>query len=276
MKQTKNKVNDSAMNQTRATEETLDDKPAETAQATTQPADSNNVDKPTSPSTTQLEINITNNDCDLKEAKALTTLPLPSEKVSFATPLLQKPTSSSTVTSAPLTELTDKKDTQPQIETRACTVRLEILTESDMIKHVHVHRNVEASVETVETERSKPNTRLSTRTKVPRSGRHPRSTTKNADYSNVGSDDSESLSPAPKKQHHSQPRREPSSSRIKSDSFIKKQPTSHPLRHSLRTTVSSVTPSSNKRTTASPSKPATKTTMLVSSKKSASKGTFET
>ena len=125
-------------------------------------------------------------------------------------------------------------------------------------------------------EKSKHNTRSSTRTKVSRSSRHPRSMTQNVDYSNIGSDDSESLSPAPKKQCHSRPRREPSSSRIKSDSFVMKQPTSHPLCHSPRTSVSPVTPNSNKRKTASPSKPATKTTTSVSSKKSAPKGTFET
>ena len=107
----KNQVNDSATNQTHATEDTLDDKPAETAQDTTQPADANNVDKPTSPSTTQLEIKITNNDCGSKETEALTALPLSTEKVSSATPSPQKPTSSSTATSTPLQALTDEKDT---------------------------------------------------------------------------------------------------------------------------------------------------------------------
>ena len=168
---------------------------------------------------------------------------------------------------------------QTLIGTHACTVRLEILTESDIIKHVHVHRKTEKSVETVEMVKGTHYMRSSIKTKTHRTSHHLRSTTKDIDYSNLGTDDIETLSPTPKRQRYSRPKREPSSSRIKSETFKTKQPSSKPLRQSPRTSVSPVSPRPSEKATASPSKhpkPLVKTTTSISSKKGVQKGTFET
>ena len=75
---------------------------------------------------------------------------------------------------------------------RLCTVQLEILTEEDIIKHVHVHKEtesktvipVEASepVETVETVEMAHFTRSCAKIKSPRTNRLPRSVSTNIAY----------------------------------------------------------------------------------------------
>ena len=186
-----------------------------------------------------------------------------------------EPTGHSTAT----TESTEKIDSQPIIKTCACTVRLEILTESDIVKRVHIHHKTDASrtsVETVETKTDRHEGTPSTRNTVTRLSRHPRSVNKDVDYSDIVSDDNKPLSPPHKKQRHNRPRREPSKSRIKSDSFTTKQPVNIPLRRSPRTSASPVTSSPNPGKTPSPPKPEINTLVSSSNKKSALKGTFET
>ena len=90
------------------------------------------------------------------------------------------------------------------------------------------------------------------------------------------SGDNKSLSPPRKKQCHNQPRREPSKSRIKSDSFTTKQPVNIPLRCSPRISASPVTSSPNPGKTLSPPNPEINTLVSSSNKKSTRKGTFET
>ena len=210
-----------------------------------------------------------------KETNEQIALSAAEENLPLVTPSAHEPTSRSTAT----TESTDKIDSQPIIKTRACTVQLEILTESDIVKQVHIHRKTDASgtsVETVETKTGRHEKTSSTRTIITRSSRHPRSVNKDVDYSDIVSDDNKPLSPPCKKQRHNRPRREPSKSRIKSDSFTTKQPVSLPLHHSPRTSVSPVMPSPNPGKEPSPPKPKIKTPVSSSNKKSALKGTFET
>ena len=173
----------------------------------------------------------------------------------------------------------NKKDSQPIIKTHACTVRLEILTESDIVKHVNIHcktDTVGTAVETVEMKTGIQEKISSTRTIVTRSSHHPRSVNKGATYSGFVPEDTKPLSPPCKKQRHNRPRREPSNSRIKSDSFTTKQPSSLPLHCSPRTTVSPATPSPNPGKETSSLKPKIKTPVSSTNKKSASKGIFET
>ena len=178
-----------------------------------------------------------------------------------------EPTDHSTAT----TESTKKIDSQPIIKTRACTVRLEILTESDIVKRVHIHHETDASrtsVETVETKTDKHEGTPNTRHTVTRSSCQPRSVNKDVDYSDMVSDDNKSLSPPRKKQRHNRPRREPSKSRIKSDSFTTKQPFNIPLCHSPRISASPVTSSPNPEKTPSPPNPEINTLVSSSNKKS--------
>ena len=78
---------------------------------------------------------------------------------------------------------------------RMCTVRLEILTEADIMKHVHVHKETESkmappakpsklvgTVETVETVEMVHFTRSRTKTKSPKTNRLPRSASSNIAY----------------------------------------------------------------------------------------------
>ena len=115
-----------------------------------------------------------------------------------------------------------------------------------------------------------------TRNTITKSSRQPRSVNKVVDYSDMVSDDNKSLSPPRKKQCHNRPRREPSKSRIKSDSFTTKQPVNIPLRRSPRISATPVTSSPNPRKTPSPTNPEINTLVSSSNKKSTRKGTFET
>ena len=165
----KAQVKDSATYQSRDGQQTTEDKSAKTSQEATQCVETNNVDKPTPQPTTQSETKTINNDCGPKETNELTALSVTVENLPSVTLSAQEPTSCSTATSTVPTESTDKIDRQPIIKTCACTVRLEILTESDIVKHVQVHRKTdasEASVETVETEKGRHDRISNTRTIV--------------------------------------------------------------------------------------------------------------
>ena len=142
-------------------------------------------------------------------------------------------------------ETIDKTKRSPQtIETKSCTVRLKILTEADKVKHVHVHREIvphakaPPTVETVETSKTIPFTRLRTKPKPDRTTRHPRSANQHINYTNLETADEESQSPTLKHKRFSRPQREPSSSQIKSDSFTTKQTVVRPLRRPSRLTTS--------------------------------------
>ena len=75
---------------------------------------------------------------------------------------------------------------------RLCTVRLEILREADIVKHVHVHKETESKtvipvetdepVETVETVETAHFTRSCAKTKSPRTNRLPRSVSNKIAY----------------------------------------------------------------------------------------------
>ena len=131
-------------------------------------------------------------------------------------------------------------------------------------------------METVETKTDRHEGTPNTRNTITRSSHQPRSVNKVVDYSDMVSDDNKSLSQPRKKQHHNRPRREPSKSRIKSDSFTTKQPVNIPLRHSPRKSASPVTSSPNPGKTPSPPNPEINTLVSSSNKKSTQKGTFET
>ena len=114
---------------------------------------------------------------------------------------------------------------------RMCTVRLEILTEADIVKHVHVHKETESKtappakpsklVGTVETVHF---TRSRTKTKSPRTNRLPRTASSNIAYVHLDEQSDSGNSPSPKRKRNSRPKREPSSSCIKADSFSTKSP----------------------------------------------------
>ena len=217
----------------------------ETTQDATQSVETNNTDKPTPPPLTiQTETETNNDDIVPKETNEQTALSAAKENSPLIITSAHEPTGHSTA----MTESTDKIDSQPKIKTRASTVQLEILTESDIVKRVHIHHKTDASrtsVETVETKTGRHEGTPSTRTTVTRLSHHPRSVNKDVDSSDIVSDDNKPSSPPHKKQRHNRPRREPSKSRIKSDSFTTKQPVNIPLRRSPRTSVSSVMSSPN-------------------------------
>ena len=222
------------------------------------------MDKPTLPLTVQTETETNNDDIVSKETTEQIALPATmGNSPSLIITSAHEPTGHST-------ESTEKIDGQPIIKTHACTVRLEILTESDIVKRVHIHHKTDASrtsVETVEMKTDRHEGTPNTRNTVTRSSRHPRSVNKDVDYSDMVSDDNKPLSPPHKKQGHNQPRRELSKSRIKSDSFTTKQPVNIPLRHSPRISASPVTSSPDPGKTPSPPKPEINTLLSSSNKK---------
>ena len=120
---------------------------------------------------------------------------------------------------------------------KMCIVWLEILTEEDIVKHVNVHKEMEQktakpteSVETVETVYL---TRSHTKAKTPRTHRLPRSASMNIAYLQDDASDIKSI-PSPKRKRNQRPQREPSSTRIKADSFSTKNLSVWPLHRSSR------------------------------------------
>ena len=127
-----------------------------------------------------------------------------------------------------------KTGTNHTTNIRMCTVRLEILTEADIVKHVHIHKEIKSKtappakpselVGTVETVEMTHFTRSRTKTKLPRTNRLPRTASSNIAYVHQDEQRDSGSSPSAKRKRNSRPRMEPSSSRIKADSFSTKSP----------------------------------------------------
>ena len=171
---------------------------------------------------------------------------------------------------------------------RMCTVRLEILTEVDIIKYVHVHKETESKtappakpselVGTVETVEMVHFTRSRTKTKSPRTNRLPRIASNNIAYVDQDEQSDSGSSPSLKRKRNSRPKREPSSSHIKADSFSTKSPSVRPLRRSTHT-ANSQSPTTNQVPTTSGTGNTTSTpvsTATSSNAENTSKGTFTT
>ena len=126
----------------------------------------------------------------------------------------------------------DKPVTNDTTNIRMCTVQLEILTEADIVKHVHVHKELKMKMDppaklselvgTVETVEMTHFTRSRTKTKLPRTNRLPRTASSNIAYVHQDEQSDSGNSPSSKRKRNSRPRMEPSSSRIKADSFSTK------------------------------------------------------
>ena len=114
---------------------------------------------------------------------------------------------------------------------RMCTVRLEILTEADIMKHVHVHKELKSKMapptkpsEAVETVETVHFTRSRTKTKPPRTSRLPRTASNNIAYVHQDEQSDSGGSPSAKRKRNLRPKKEPSSTRIKAVSFSTKSP----------------------------------------------------
>ena len=126
---------------------------------------------------------------------------------------------------------------------RMCTVRLEILTEADIMKHVHVHKEIKLKmappakpselVGTVETVEMVHFTRSCTKTKLPRTNRLPRTASNNIAYVHQDEQSDSRGSPSAKRKRNLRPKKEPSSTCIKADSFSTKSPSVRPLHRSF-------------------------------------------
>ena len=118
----------------------------------------------------------------------------------------------------PISELSDghpdQKNNLVTVRTKSCTVRLEILTESDIIKHIHVHQEVmpKNNMKTMVTVEMAHFTRLCVKPKPTQSSRSPQSVSQNVDYIDLNESDAGDQSPTPKCKHANRPKREPSSS----------------------------------------------------------------
>ena len=113
------------------------------------------------------------------------------------------------------------------------------MTEVDIIKHVHIHKEADSKnvvpVETdepVETVEMVHFTISHVKPKPSRKHRLPWSVSKNIDYVNQDKQSDTDKSPSLKRIWHMRPKREPSNSCIKSESFIMKNPSIRPLHKS--------------------------------------------
>ena len=116
-------------------------------------------------------------------------------------------------------------------------------TEANIVKHVHVHWEIapKASitpVEIVETVETVHFARSCAKLKPTRTHRVPRSVNNDIDYMGLEEPSDGDQSPTPKQKQFNRPRREPSSSQIKSDSFSTKLPSVRPLHRSTRLSIS--------------------------------------
>ena len=103
----------------------------------------------------------------------------------------------------------DKPVTNPTTNIRMCTVQLEILTEADIMKHVHVHKEIKSKtappakpselVGTVETVEMIHFTRSHTKTKSPRTNRLPRTASSNIAYVHQDKQSDSGSSPSAKR-----------------------------------------------------------------------------
>ena len=140
---------------------------------------------------------------------------------------------------------------------RMCTVRLEILTEADIVKHVHVHKELKSKTappnipsEVVGTVETVHFTRSRTKTKPPRTNRLPRTASNNIAYVHQDEQSNSGSSPSAKRKRNLRPKKEPSSTRIKAVSFSTESPSVRPLRRSTQT-ANSPSPSTNQVPTTS-------------------------
>ena len=141
-----------------------------------------------------------------------------------------------------------------------CTVQLEILTEADIVKHVHVHRELRSktvpltkpgeAVESLETVETVHFMRSRTKTKMSKTNRLSRTASYHIAYVHQNDESDSGSSPSGKRKRKLRPKTEPSSTRIKAVSFITKSPSVRPLGRSTRT-ASSLSPSTNRVHTAS-------------------------
>ena len=182
----------------------------------------------------------------------------------------------------------DKPVTNDTTNIRMCTVRLEILTEADILKHVHVHKEIKSKmnppaklselVGTVETVETTYFTRSCTKTKLPRTNRLPRTVSGNITYLHQDEQSDSGNSPSAKRKRNSRPRMEPSSSRIKADSFSTKSPSVRPLLRSTRSANSQSPPTNQVPTTSGISNMTSPPVSTAASSNAGkiSKGTFTT
>ena len=105
----------------------------------------------------------------------------------------------------------ETKRSQVTVETKSCTVRLEILTEANIVKHIHVHQETAPhtktppTVETVETSKATHFTRSRAKPKPDRTTRHPRIANQHINYSNLETAEEDRQSPTPKRQRFNRP-----------------------------------------------------------------------
>ena len=95
----------------------------------------------------------------------------------------------------------ETKRPQTSVETKSCTVRLEILTEADIVKQVHVHQEMTVPAITpssVETPTDIYFKRSHAKPKPSRSTRHARKANQHTDYSHLETAEEDSQSPSPK------------------------------------------------------------------------------
>ena len=160
---------------------------------------------------------------------------LPSRPVA---PVVQLPENKPLPEQLPVKSINVKNNVN--IETKSCIVRLEILTEADIVKHVHVHRNnqpadpMRVKGAPVETVGKKYRTRSSVQTKPPQSTRFSRVVSMDVNYTKQDELSETDHSPTPKKKRIVRPKRVLSASRMKSDSFSTKLLSMRPLCRSTR------------------------------------------
>ena len=123
---------------------------------------------------------------EIKDSAVLAHPSLPAPPTRPLTPPPQLPQNRS-VSGQPET-IDETKRSPLTKETKWCTVRLEILTEADIVKHVHVHQETVPHAKappTVEASKATPFTRSRAKPKPGRTNRHPRSANQHVNYTNL-------------------------------------------------------------------------------------------
>ena len=212
------------------------------------PADKNQYDKPISNTETDAELSaleIMEIDIDKTGQDPINKL----DKREVISEPLEQPNLTHNITNKePLNQEQKKADphdlpvTNHATNIRMCTVQLEILTEADIVKHVHVHKEIKSKmappakpselVGTVETVETVHFTRSRLKTKSPRTNRLPRTASNNIAYVHQDKQSDSGNSSSAKRKLNLRPKKEPSSTRIKADSFSTKSPSVRPLRRS--------------------------------------------
>ena len=149
-------------------------------------------------------------------------------------PIEQLTLSHNTTNKDPVNHEQDVPITNHATPIRMCTVHLEILTEADIVKHVHVHKDLKSktvpptkpgeAVGTVETVETVHLTRSCTKRKPPRTNRLPRTASNNIAYVHQDDQSDSGSSPSAKRKRNLRPKKELSSTRIKAVSFSTKSP----------------------------------------------------